>query len=321
MTTYSYSQVRKPDEENIVKPFNCYRAVGLALEKGHKFCKAQGFGKLLTAEGSATIKKLHVSGAGLQVEDSTRRFRKVQSCQLRLLVEDVAFVQEVVEQQRVVAAELNFNFWEVDKKMKKSLGYFDFLGDFSTRKNWGVESLLWVEMKAMVDSLDFADKLERRRIALEGKLARVSSAHPEVGGVLLLVTKVQKDGRTWQRPSSIIQLLQTGARTGEWRTLAGKAPMKIARGRAKRKPPLQHLWDTLPSAKFNGQVCFYVADFLQQLGLPKDSIKKRSDEFKKMIASLGCTDELFQYSVPGKAGRPIWLGSRCALKALYAALC
>jgi hypothetical protein len=38
-----------------------------------------------------------------------------------------------------IAADLRFNFWEVNKNMKNSLGSFDFSEDFSTtKKNWGV---------------------------------------------------------------------------------------------------------------------------------------------------------------------------------------
>jgi hypothetical protein len=227
----------------------------------------------------------------------------------------------MVKQHRGIAADLRLNFWEVDKRMKNSLGHFDFLGDFSsTKQNWGVDGTLWVEMKVLVKSLDFAEKLEVRRQALESKLNRVKQAHPEIEGVILLATKAQKDGRTWQKPETLVQLFKVGADTGDWKTLAGKAPKKPTRGRAKRKPPLQHLWDTLPSETIEGKKCYYVANFLEELGLTKNSIKKRADQFDSMIANHGCPDALFQEKIPGKAGQPIWFGSRRALRALYDAL-
>jgi hypothetical protein len=190
-----------------------------------------------------------------------------------------------------IAADLRFNFWEVNKTMKNSLGSFDFLEDFSTtKKNWGVEGTLWVEMKMVKSGLGSEDKLERKRLALENKLTNVRQAHPDVDGVILLATKVQKDGRSWQKPTTLVQLFKVGVK-------AGKAPKKVVRGKAKHKLPLQHLWNTLPSEKFGGQQYFYVADFLRELGLPSHSIKKRSENFNAMIAGRGSSDQLFQEKI------------------------
>jgi hypothetical protein len=88
MAAYSYSQVRKPDENKELKPFNPYRAVGLAVEVGHAFAKDKGLGKLLTAEGKQAVQRLGLSGPNLQVADNLGRFRKVSHCQLELLGAD-----------------------------------------------------------------------------------------------------------------------------------------------------------------------------------------------------------------------------------------
>ena len=322
MVTFSYSQVKKLDEHQELKPFNSYRAVGLAVEVGHAFCKEKGLGKLLAEEGMQALRKVELSGPNLQVADSAGRFRKVRRCDLELLREDAAFVQAMVQQHRGIAADLRFNFWEVDKKMKNRLGHFDFLGDFSTvKQNWGVKGTLWVEMKVMKDGVFVDDKLEEKRLALEEKLPRVVQAHPEVEWVLLLVTMAQKDGRSWSKPFTLVELYKLGARSGDWKTLAGGASKKAGRGRAKKKPGLQELWDTLPSEKIDGQQCFYVADFLLKLGLKKDSIKKRMPAFNAMIAEEDPeADELFQRKMPNKTGLPPWFGNRPALRALYTAL-
>ena len=295
------------------------RAVGIAVELGHAFCKEKGLGKLLKEEGLQAVRKVELSGPNLQVADAAWRFRRVAQCELELLREDAAFVQDMVKQHRGIAADLRFNFWEVDKKMKNRLGHFDFLGEFSTvKKNWGVEGILWVEMKVVKDGIFVDDKLELRRQELEGKLPRVVAAHPEVEGVILLVTKVQKDGRKWSKPENPVQLHQVG---GGWKALAGRAPKKVARGKAKRKPGLQELWNTLPSEKIDGEQCFYVADFLVALGLPKDTIKKRVPVYNAMVADQDpAADELFQKKMDHKSGLPPWFGNRSAIRALYAAL-
>ena len=99
--------------------------------------------------------------------------------------------------------------------------------------------------------------------------------------------------------------------------MAGKAPKKAARGKAKVKPPLPELWDTLPSEKLGGQQFFFVGDFLRALGLPSHSIKKRSASFGEMISRHGSSDQLFQQRIVGRSGHAVWFGSRSALRALY----
>ena len=177
-----------------------------------------------------------------------------------------------------------------------------------------------MEMKLVCNSLDFEDKLAQKRLLLEGRLPKVKQAHPEVEGVILMATKAQKDGRSWQKPTTLVQLFKVGAKAGDWQTLAGKAPKKAARGKAKVKPPLQELWDTLPSEKLGGQQFFCVGDFLRALGLPSHSIKKRSASFDEMISLHGSSDQLFQQRIVGRSGHAVWLGSRSALRALYTAL-
>lgn len=322
MVAFSYSQVKKLDENQELKTFNCYRAVGLAVEQGHVFCKERGLGKLLQEEGLQALRKVPLSGPNLQVEAAAGRFRKVAKCELELLREDAVFVQNMVQQHRGIAADLRFNFWEVDKKMKNRLGHFDFLGEFSTvKKNWGVEGILWVEMKVVQDGIFVDDKLEKKRLALEEKLPRVVAAHPEVEGVILLATMSQKDGRSWHKPQTLVQLFKVGANSGDWKTLSGRAPKKVARGKATKRPGLQELWDALPSERIDGEQCFYFADFLVALGMPKDTIKKRVPFYNAMIAEHDPeADELFQQKMAHKSGLPPWFGNRSALRVLHRVL-
>lgn len=314
MVAYSYSQVRKADENQEQKAFNCYRAVGLAVEPGHAFCREHGLGKLLRSEGLQALRCLNISGPTLEVMDGDR-FRKVPRCQLTLYREDAAFAVQVVQQHRGILADLRLNIWQIDKRMKKGLGSFDAQVDFSTaKKNWGVEGLVWVEMKLVVETVNFEEKLKARREALETKLEKVNRAHPEVEAVMLLATRVQKDGGAWQKPVTLAQLFKLGG--SHWQTLAGNAPKKVPRGRAKTKPPLQQLWDSLCSETVGGQKVFYVADLLSQLGLPSKSIKKREPALSAMIHP----EVVFQEKIPGKGGKEPWLANRAAIRALYTAL-
>ena len=68
------------------------------------------------------------------------------------------------------------------------------------------------------------------RLALEEKLPRVVAAHPEVEGVILLSTMSQKDGRSWRKPRTLVQLFKVSANSGDWKTLSGRAPEKVVRG-------------------------------------------------------------------------------------------
>jgi hypothetical protein len=210
-------------------------------------------------------------------------------------------------------------------KIPRRLGYYDFLADFSVaRRSHGVQGVLWIETKVMAETT-FDERLPGRRTALEEKLVAVHRADSRVDAVALVATKVYKDGRLWQSPKLVIQLLKRGE-DEQWTTLAGKGPKKIPRGKALGKPGLQHLWDTLRSTmvKLPGQAApmkhFYVQDFLNGLGLPWKSIGKRSVAFNATLAEAGVTDQLFQQRVAGQCGLATWVASKDALRVLYNAL-
>jgi len=46
-----YSQVRKTNEKGSLVKFTPLRAIGLAVEEGHRYCKAHGLGRLSQAPG------------------------------------------------------------------------------------------------------------------------------------------------------------------------------------------------------------------------------------------------------------------------------
>jgi hypothetical protein len=111
----SYSKVKKNDEQGELKPFNTFRAVGLAVEKAHSFCKAHGLGKLTQEGGWQEVSTVELSGPSLQIEDQGR-WRKVQCCSLKLNTEDAQFAVRVVVQQRETLAELAINLWQADAR-------------------------------------------------------------------------------------------------------------------------------------------------------------------------------------------------------------
>ena len=139
-----YADVLKNDEGGTPQTFTALRAVGLAVEEGHRYCKAHGFGRL----SQEAVTRVHLSGKSLRVRQGVR-WRKVPSCTLQLADQEASFVLAVVEKHRAFFNDLGLNVWEVDLRIPNRLGYYDLLGDFSTRKNFGVLGQLWIEIKVI----------------------------------------------------------------------------------------------------------------------------------------------------------------------------
>jgi hypothetical protein len=325
-TALAYSKFWKNNPKGVPECFTPWRAIGLAVEKGLAFSKSHGLGKLVGKEGRAALKTVELSGESLQVEVDGRR-RKVNTCSLQLRPADSSFAVAAVMQQRGIFRDLSINLWDVDKRIPGGLGSYDALADFSTMtRNFGVEGILWVEIKVLL-SKDFEDKLEDHRGQLKAKLVEVQTQDPRVDAVLLVATKLKPDGASWQDPETVAQLLLSG-KGKEWQTVAGNSPVKIPRGKAKQKPSLQHIWDTTQheTLKLRGdrqkRKYWYLGDFLPKLGLPGKSLKKRSVAFNQTLAQKGFKekDMVSQVQVPGKAGSLPWLASTSAIRGLYEAL-
>jgi len=220
-----YCKVRKKNEEGTLKTFSPLRAVGLAVEVGHGYCKTHGFGRL----SPASVSRVHVSGGSLQVKQG-QRWRRVPSCDFELAPQEASFAVSVVRKHRAFFDDLGLNLWEADLRMPNRLGCYDLVGDFSVKKNFGVLGLVWVELKVF-SGQGFAGKLQAQRTLLEEKLEQVNLANSSVEAVLLLAARADKVGRSWQAPTLAAQLLVADG--SDWQTLAGRAPAKIPRGRAK----------------------------------------------------------------------------------------
>lgn len=218
-------------------------------------------------------------------------------------------------------ADLKLNIWATDRSLLGTTGSADLLADFSTKRNFGVRGRLWIELKVM-SSTGFGKKLQERQAQLQAKFLEVHKADATLEGVMIVAAKASRDGRIWQSPDLVAQLLVAGS--SEWQTIAGKSPIKPLRGKAKcnTKPALQDCldqteWVTHPVTR---QRVGYLNHFLVALGLPENSLSKRTPGFNTLLQQEGLTDRVTRVKLPHQPGQAPWLASREALRCLYRAL-
>lgn len=310
-TVSAYSSLKK----NGVT-FTALRAVGLAVEEGHRFCRNCGLGRL--SQGS--VSKVSISGGLVQVKHGDG-WRKVPSCTLELASRDSTFALAIVQKHRALFTDLGLNLWEVDLRIPRGLGSYDLVADFSTQRNFGVLGHVWVELK-VISANGFDRRLREIKEALASKLEQVRAANAAIEAVMLVAVRARRDGRVWQSPLLVAQLLLVGG--AEWKTLAGQAPTRIPRGRADptAKPSLPQVWGkvewvTHPQTE---EKVGYLKHFLRALNLPADSLKKRAKAFNKILEQSGCADRVRTARLPGKCGSRPWLASKDVLRRLYGAL-
>lgn len=315
-----YSCVRKPNLVGELEIFNSLRAIGLAVEAGHKASQppAGSLGRLTVDDCS----KVHLTGPRLSIwEEDQERWRSVGGCDLRLRAADAEFAFQVVHQHRKVLGNLSINVWHLDQPMPRGFGYYDFLAEFAGARKHGCLGALWIEGKVLGEH-GFEEKLEKNKKLLEEKLPKIAELAPAVEGVMILACKARQAGRGWQKPVIVAQLLLASG--GSWKALAGEAPAKILRGRCKptSKPSLQKCFDKMEWVQHpdTGERVGYLADFLRELGMPHKSPGKRSVAFNRILASAGLEDRVDQVALPNKSGSPPWLASEAALSALYESL-
>ena len=313
-----YSHVRKQDHHGETKPFNALRAIGLAVEAGHKACKQKvALGRL----GAEHMRTIRIAGASTQVWESARQqWRAVRQCELVLSVPDVSLAVAAVKQQRAVLADLGINIDNPDKPLRGG-GSADLYGEFSGPRDFGCQGKLWIEVKVMHDK-GFDAKVAERKSHLEIEYRRLRAQNPLIEGVALLVTKAIKDGPGWQSPEICMELFLDDG--GGWQTLAGRALGKLPRGRANpmTKPSLQECLDQvewLPHPQTNLTVG-YLQDFLRALGLSSINPGRRAASFNKMLREAGSGEVVEQVKIANKSGRPPWVASRAALRCVYRAL-
>ena len=186
-----YVDVRKQDKPGgLYRRFSAVRAVGLAVEEGHKVARQKGLGAL-RAEHLARVRV----GGAVQVWDSGR-WRSVPQCSLELGAPEQAFAKALVLQQRAYLADLQLNVWSVDVGMQATAGSFDLIGDFSGAQNWGANGKVWVELKVLSEG-GFAAKVREAKEKMVVTLDRERAEDADLSAALLLVAKVAQDGGAW----------------------------------------------------------------------------------------------------------------------------
>jgi hypothetical protein len=310
-----YAHLRKKNAgEHSWLRFTPLRAVGLAVEEGHRLSKARGLGQV-TAASLSTVK---VSGSAVQVLED-RRWRAVSQCQLQLNEVESSFALSVVQKHRALFSSLQLNLWEADLKMPRRLGSYDLLGDFSLERNFGVGGRVWVELK-VISAHHFNSQLQSYQAKLEQQLAKVNEADPTVEAVLLVAAKAQRDGRRWQSPQLVakLHLMQNDT----WQAL--NTPSFTVRGKANpcSKPGLQAVWNQMewvdhPTTQTK---VGFLNHFLKALKLPRKTLGKRSKAFNKVLANAGLSDRLETVCLPNTSGQQPWVATKAAFRCLYNAL-
>lgn len=302
----SYTCLRKQDANKAWRPFTDLRAIGLAVEQGHKQSKRKGLGTL-TAEAFAEV---GVSGP-LQIYDGGR-WRRAPSARLRLLPQDQNFTLELLHEQRAALTALGFNFFAVD--MKAGGSTWDLVGDFG-HDAYGVPGLVGVELKVFSDS------------GFEGKVARAcddlkSRSLTAVEGVLLLAARCARDGGGWARPQLTAKLYSESS--GRWKTLGLASDSgRPARQGCSLKPKvrLQAVlgkmeWHTLPEV---GGRAGLLKHFLEGLGLDALNPGKRAATFNRYLARDGRAERFVRARLPG-GGKPAWVAPKTAYSVVHRSL-
>ena len=240
MSAACYSNLKRQDPDGKWRVFTALRAVGLAVESGHKLACTKGLGAVTTQD----ISSVRVSGALQQLDGE--RWRSRGPCDLQLATKDAELAKTLVWKQRGLLADLGVNVWAVDVRMPSKLGSFDLLCDFSRPENFSVPGRLWVELKVMGASRDAADVDDFKK-DLSRTFVKLTKLDASIGGVLLLLAKVEEmQGGTWGMPSLSAHLWQPGAQC--WRCLVAGGPKRVARGQSKGpKPSLAKVWENMVS--------------------------------------------------------------------------
>ena len=166
MSVLSYASLRRQDPDGKWRLFTGLRAVGLAVEKGHKLCFSKGLGSVTTAD----LSTVRVGGALQQLDGG--RWRSRGPVDLQLLGGDAMLAKTLLCKQRALLADLGLNIWAADEQMPGKLGFFDLLCDFSRVENFSVPGRLWVELKVFNAGRSNAD-VDAVKEDLCKKLAKV----------------------------------------------------------------------------------------------------------------------------------------------------
>jgi hypothetical protein len=289
-----------------VRAFFPLRAVGLALESGYKLCHKGALG--LVAE--ADLKEVRVTGK-LQVLEGSA-WNETSAVSLGLRSQDAALALKLLKKQRELLSDLDSNWFLTDTQQggSKSL---DLVGDFSTKRNFGVLGRVWVEVKPF-GKQNCKVQADKARATLRTELGSLKRRDQRFGAVLFLTAECETLGAHWGTAKLNAELLRS--EEGEWESLTGKR--KAARGQAQNKPSFAQLWTGLEKHTTVGrEKVRLLKHFLQKLRLPFNDTPRRKNTYDSLLRSAKRPDRLGQEKVLEKSGLEPVVGNKATLRELY----
>ena len=304
-----YKHLRKADEDGTFSFFRPLRAVGLAVEAGHKAAQRKGLSRV-TADDLAEVR---VYGS-LQVKDG-ERWRSAKKCNLQLKAAESELALAVVLKQRSLLSDLGINIWRVDAEMKCGTGSFDLLGDFSGSKRFGVDGKLWIELKVFDAAGSFNVLVLNTQNELSESLVREFARDSNLGGVLLLAAKVEKQGATWKVLSFFASVCVAGQR--QWQDLVGQVK-RIGRGQSPCKPALAQVWDSMEwMTGASGEKVGLLKHFLAAMALCDKQPGERAIAFNSLLQQGGHAGRIRHERVETRGGRKPWVATKSTFRSLY----
>ena len=290
--------------------FTPVRAIGLAVELGHSLARDHGKGTV-TAE---QLEKVAVKGQLMLFDGGS--WRHTRSCSLALRPEDAKLANLIFLKQRAFFADLQLNLWFTGPHNRGVGKGLDLLGDFSGPVEFGVEGRLWVELKVL-SAATFARSLHQQESLLPALLEKAQSADTSIGAVLLVATKVEKTGNSWEPPVLIAKLYDGN----EWLDISSGGGCRVAAGhvRAATKPSLQTVfakmqWQCRPQG---GPRLGQVSHFLDELGLQSGNAGKSANSLNKKLDRTTIQGRFEQVDFPDRPGAQPWCGTKALFRAVY----
>lgn len=322
VSSYTSLQKQGASGNKTFQTFTAARAIGLAVEVGHVKAQEAGLGCLTAAD----VRSVQVTGT-LRIEEWDRRgnyhARKAKACTLQLQACDAQLAKALVEKQRSLLGDLNFNIGGPagGVQVRSPYGHklvYDLLGDFNGPKNYGVANKIWVEIKVYTAYL-FESELGKTKTYLAELLPSVVQRDPSIGGVMILAARIEKQGASWGQPLHTAILLQNGA--ANWKDLVC-LKKKAARGQCKgEKPAIAQVFqgmewwacqDTKP--KKVGLLKHFLAAFKLD---NNTAMEDRARVFNQKLQEGGHGDaEIFQFNGL-RAGKPPWVATKDTFRAIY----
>ena len=307
-----YGHLKKKDQNGTYRLFAATRAIGLAVEKGHRLARDVGLGGV-SAEG---LGKVQVVGDLKVFQGGTwKACGAASGCSLALREPDALCALTVLSQHRTFLSDMGLNIWLVGHYSAALRRSLDLVGDFSTHRNHGITGKVWLELKAYTDG-NFECKLRKAKAQMEEDVKVLHKGNAAYKAAVLLVSKLSKAGGAWERPAMVASLWKDGA----WIDMspgAGRGP-RAGTLAGSQKPSLAEVWegmswDTLGDGKNVG--C--VTHFLQAVGFTSGSPGKRSATFNKILQLRGHPGRLFRTKIESKQGQKPWVGTKAEFRQIY----